>query len=69
MKCDDASKGGGRVVGGGGGGEILISSEIMHETRMHVQFPSSLLVRRQIVSSSSLARNLYVPICLWAAAD
>lgn len=68
MKCDDASKGGGRVVGGGGG-EILISSEIMHETRIHVQFPSSLLVRRQIVSSSSLARNLCVSICLWAAAD
>lgn len=68
MKCDDAAKGGGRVVGGRGG-EILISSEIMHETRMHVQFPSSLLVRRQIVSSSSLARNLCVSICLWAAAD
>lgn len=66
MKCDDASKGGGRVVAGG---EILISSEIMHETRMHVQFSSSLLVRRQIVSSSSLARNLCVSICLWAAAD
>lgn len=72
MKFDYACKGSsieqgerdGRVgaSGGGGGGEILISSEIMHETPV-CNFPS-LLVHHQIVSSSSLAWNFCISICL-----
>lgn len=44
------------------GGEILISSEIMHETLV-CNFPS-LLVHHQIVSSSSLAWNFCISIRL-----
>lgn len=61
MKFDYASEGGNVEEGGG---EILISAEIMHETPV-CNFPS-LLVHHQIVSSSSLAWNFCISICLSA---
>lgn len=69
MKFDYASKATNveREVGKGGGVEILISSEIMHESPV-CNFPS-LLVHHQIVSSPSLEENFCISIRLGLQRD